>query len=174
MRQQPPLGDGNGQPGKGKTTVQLSELIQEEVIKVGLTARDKWEAIEELVDVLAAAHEIRLGDRAEVVEAVLARERSFSTGLKYGLAVPHGAVDCVEEIVAALGTSAEGIPFESADGAPARLVILLVLPKGKFQHHVRTLAAVSRLATRPELRERVLAASTARELADSLQALNLE
>ena len=154
--------------------MQLSELIQEDVIKVGLTARDKWEAIEELVDVLVAAHEIRLGDRAEVVQAVQARERSFSTGLKYGLAVPHGAVDCVEEIVAALGTCPQGIPFESADGAPARLVILLVLPRGKFQHHVRTLAAVSRLATRPELRERVLAATTPEELAASLQSLEIE
>jgi mannitol/fructose-specific phosphotransferase system IIA component (Ntr-type) len=154
--------------------VQLSELIQEDVIKVGLTARDKWEAIEELVDVLVAAHEIRLADRAEVIQAVEVRERSFSTGLKYGLAVPHGSVDCVGEIVAALGTSAAGIPFESADGQPARLVILLVLPKGKFQHHVRTLAAVSRLATRPELREKVLAASTAEELAASIHALNID
>jgi len=145
--------------------VQLSELIQEEVIKVGLTARDKWEAIEELVDVLVAAHEIRLADRPAVIEAVNVRERSFSTGLKYGLAVPHGSVDCVGEILAALGTSQEGIPFESADGLPARLVILLVIPKNSFQQHVRTLAGVSRLATGPELRERVLAARTARELA---------
>ena len=145
--------------------MQLSELIQEEVIKVGLTARDKWEAIEELVDVLVAAHEIRLADRPAVIEAVNIRERSFSTGLKYGLAVPHGSVDCVGEILAALGTSQEGIPFESADGLPARLLILLVIPKNSFQQHVRTLAGVSRLATRPELRERVLAAPTARELA---------
>jgi mannitol/fructose-specific phosphotransferase system IIA component (Ntr-type) len=153
--------------------VQLSELIQEEVIKVGLTARDKWEAIDELVDLLVAAHEIRLADRPEVIEAVHARERSFSTGLKYGLAVPHGSVACVEEIVAALGTSANGIPFESADGLPARLIIILVLPKGKFEHHVRTLAGVSRLATRPELRERVLSAPTAADLAAVLRDLEI-
>ena len=154
--------------------MQLSELIQEEAIKVGLTARDKWEAIEELVDTLVAAHEIRLADRPEVVEAVRSRERSFSTGLKYGLAVPHGTVECVREIVAALGTSAAGIPFESADGLPVRLVILLVLPKGKLEHHVRTLAGVSRLATRAELRERVLAASSAEELAAVIRQLEIE
>jgi len=153
--------------------LQLSELIQEEVIKVGLSAQNKWEAIEELVDVLVAAHEIRLADRPEVIEAVGIRERSFSTGLKYGLAVPHGSVECVGEIVAALGTSAAGIPFESADGQPARLVILLVLPKGRFQHHVRTLAGVSRLATRPELREKVLSASTSHELAAVIRDLEL-
>ena len=146
--------------------MQLSELIQEEVIKVGLTARDKWEAIDELVDVLVAAHEIRLADRMVVIEAVRIREHSFTTGLKYGLAVPHGSVECVHDIVAALGTSARGIPFESPDGQPARLVILLVIPKESFQHHVGTLAGVSRLATLPELRERVLAAPTAREIAE--------
>jgi mannitol/fructose-specific phosphotransferase system IIA component (Ntr-type) len=149
--------------------LQLSELIQEEVIKVGLTARDKWEAIEEMVDVLVAAHEIRLADRAAVIEAVTTRERSFSTGLKHGLAVPHGSVDCVGEILAALGTSAEGIPFESADGAPTRLVILLIIPKGEFKQNVRTLAGVSRLATTTELWERVLAAPTARELASVIR-----
>ena len=153
--------------------MQLSELIQEEVIKVGLTARDKWEAIEELVDVLVAAHEIRLADRMVVVEAVRIREYSYSTGLKYGLAVPHGSVDCVQDIVAALGTSARGIPFESADGQPARLVILLVIPKGTFQHHVGTLAGVSRLATRPELRKGVLAASTARDVAEAIRDLEV-
>jgi len=149
--------------------VLLSELIQEDVIKVGLSARDKWEAIDELVDVLVAAHELRLADRMTVIEAVRIRENSFSTGLKYGLAVPHGSVDCVGEILAALGTSAAGIPFESADGQPARLVVLLVIPKGTFQQHVRTLAGVSRLATRPEMREKVLAAATPAELADAIR-----
>ncbi len=82
--------------------MQLSELIQEDVIKVGLEAHDKWEAIQELVDILVAAHEVRQNDRAAVIEAVNTRERSFSTGLKYGLAVPHGAVDCVKDIIADL------------------------------------------------------------------------
>ena len=149
----------------------LSELIQEDVIKVGLEARDKWEAIRELVDVLVAAHEIRLNDRAAVIEAVEIRERSISTGLKYGLAVPHGAVDSVKEIVAALGTSAHGIPFESVDDAPARLIILLVIPKGSFQQHVRTLAGVSRLATRADLRERVLAATSAADITAAIAEL---
>jgi nitrogen PTS system EIIA component len=153
--------------------VQLSELIQEEVIKVGLTAHDKWEAIDELVDVLVAAHEIRLADRMTVIEAVRIRENSYTTGLKYGLAVPHGSVDCVQEIVAAMGTSTRGIPFESADGEPARLVILLVIPKGSFQQHVRTLAGVSRLATRTELRERVLTAATAHEIAEVIRDLEV-
>ncbi len=94
----------------------LSELLQEDVVKIGLQATTKWEAIEELVDVLVAAHEIRLGDRDEVIEAVVARERSASTGLKYGLAVPHGSLSTAcRRSWRVLGTSAAGIPFESID-----------------------------------------------------------
>jgi mannitol/fructose-specific phosphotransferase system IIA component (Ntr-type) len=149
----------------------LSELIQEDLIKVGLKARDKWNAIRELVDVLVAAHEIRLNDRITVIDAVETRERSLSTGLKYGLAVPHGTVDCVTDIIVALGTSPGGIPFESVDESPARLVILLVIPKGSLKQHVRTLAGVSSFGTRPELRDRVLAASSAQEIMDAIREL---
>jgi mannitol/fructose-specific phosphotransferase system IIA component (Ntr-type) len=149
----------------------LSELIQEDVIKVGLEAKDKWEAITELVDLLVAAHEIRIADRASVIEAVFARERSMTTGLKYGLAVPHGSVDSVKEIIAALGTAPRGIPFESVDDSPARLVILLVIPKGALQQHVRTLAGVSRLATGEDLRGRLVSATSAEEVMRAIREL---
>jgi mannitol/fructose-specific phosphotransferase system IIA component (Ntr-type) len=151
--------------------VLLSELLQPDVVKVGLEARDKGEAIGELVDLLVAAHEIRLHDRPLVLEAVLERERSMSTGLKYGLAVPHGTVDCVTDIIAALGTSSTGIPFDSADGEPARLLILLVIPRGTFPRHVRTLAGISRLATRTDLQKRVLDASSAEEVLAAIHEL---
>jgi mannitol/fructose-specific phosphotransferase system IIA component (Ntr-type) len=149
--------------------VQLTELFQEDVIRVGLRARDKWEAIEELVDTLVSAHEIRLADRPLVIEAVNVRERSFSTGLKYGLAIPHGTVDCVKDLIAAMGTSRGGIPFESADGAPARLVILLLIPKATFQQYVPTLAGISGIATEAGLRDAILAADTAQEVMTVLQ-----
>ena len=148
----------------------LSELFQEDVIRVGLRARDKWEAIEELVDTLVAAHELRLADRPSVIEAVNTRERSFSTGLKYGLAVPHGTVDCVRDLVAALGTSERGIPFESADGEPVRLVILLLIPKTTFQQYVPTLAGISGIATTASIREAILAAVSPRDVMDALAA----
>ena len=151
----------------------LSELIQEDLIQTGLEAVDKWEAIEVLTDVLIAAHEIRLTDRGEVLQALTVRERSLSTGLEHGLAVPHGAVECVSEIIACLGVSRTGVPFESMDGQPAHLIVLLVIPKGSFQQHVRTLAAIARLASNPELRRRIIAAENAREVVAAIHELEL-
>jgi PTS system nitrogen regulatory IIA component len=152
--------------------VLLSEMIQPDVIKVGLEATNKWEAIEELTDLLIAAHELRMTDRAEVLEAINTRERSLSTGLEHGLAVPHGAVTCVGDIVASLGVCRRGgIPFESMDGQPARLVVLLVIPKGSFQRHVRTLAGIARLAGNRELREKIYNAEDADRVMEAIFAL---
>jgi mannitol/fructose-specific phosphotransferase system IIA component (Ntr-type) len=153
--------------------VLLSELIQEDLIQIGMEAADKWEAIEALVDRLIATHEIRLTDRGEVLAAVTARERSLSTGLEQGLAVPHGAVECVNDIIACLGVSPAGVPFASLDGMPAHLIVLLVIPKGSFQRHVRTLAAIARLASNPELRRRIIEAGSPREVTAAIHELEL-
>ena len=148
--------------------MRLSELIHGDLIKVGLEAVGKREAIEELADLLISAHEIRLGDREEVLDALLEREGSLSTGLDHGIAVPHGFVDCVDEVIAALGTSQEGIPFDSTDGKPARLVVLLLLPKGRFQRHVHTLAGIAGLGADAELRESIFEASTPEEVMEAI------
>lgn len=152
----------------------LSELIQEDLVKMNLEARNKWDAIEELVDLLVGAHELRLANRAEVLDTVFAREKSLSTGLEHGLAVPHGAVECVGDILAAVGLSAGGIPFDSLDGAPARLVVLLVIPRGAAQRHVRTLAGIARLASNQGLRNRILDAQTPAEILEAIYLLEQE
>ena len=144
--------------------MRLSELIRDDLVKVGMEADDKWEAIEELVDLLISTHELSLTDRNDVVEAVSERERSLSTGLEHGIAVPSGEVDCVDDVVAALGTSQAGVPFESLDGKPARLIVLIVIPKGSFQRHVRTLTGIAHLGADAGLRERICQASSADEI----------
>lgn len=148
--------------------MQLTELIRKDLIKINLDASNKWQAIEELIDLLISAHELSLLHRKEIIDAVYARERSLSTGLEYGLAVPHAAVGCIDDVLAALGTS-DGIPFESVDGKPARLVVLLLIPQGAFQRHVRTLAGIAKLGSIPELRQRIFEAVTPEEVMEVLR-----
>lgn len=148
--------------------MRLTEILREDIIKIDLDATTKWEAIQELIDLLISTHELRLTDRNEIIEAVFDRERSLSTGLEHGIAVPHAVVNCVEDVIAALGTSQTGIPFESHDGQPARLVILLLIPQGAFQRHVRTLAGIARLGTNSELRNQLFNARIPAEAMDVL------
>ncbi|MCF7974736.1 MAG: PTS sugar transporter subunit IIA [Phycisphaerae bacterium] len=150
----------------------LTELIREDLIKINLKAQDKWEAIEELIDALISVHELSLSNRNEAVKAVLEREKSLSTGLEHGVAVPHGAVDCLDDLVGVLGTTS-GIPFQSHDDQDARLIILLLIPKGAFQHHVRTLAGIAKLGSIPSIREKIINAKTAFEIMDALKELDM-
>ena len=151
----------------------FSQLLHKDLIKVDMNATDKWEAVEELIDLLIARRGLRPGDRGEVLHAVFERERSLSTGMEHGLAVPHAAVDCVDSIVAAVGISRRGIPFDSLDGSDARFLVLLVIPRRSFQMHMRALTAIARLAGDRDVREGILNAETADDALQVISAYDL-
>ncbi len=139
--------------------MQLGEILHEGVIKTRLEAENKYETIEELVDLLIDAQDIPFSLRDHIVEAVLEREKSMSTGMDHGVALPHASSEKVDDIIGALGVAPEGIPFETLDGQPARLVILLIMPRHNFQGHVRTLAGIAHLLANPGFREAVINAT---------------
>ena len=99
--------------------MRLLDILQGKLVIPRMRSRDKWAAIEELVDKLVEEHEIRIFDHREVLEAVLAREKSRSTGLDHQVALPHGRSQVMEDLVGVLGIAPLGIPFESTDGQDA-------------------------------------------------------
>jgi len=144
--------------------VNLSELLTEEVVLLDFKAKDKWEAIERLVEVLIAQGRLKTSHRKSVLDALFARENVASTGMGLGIAIPHAWTDLLDSGVAAVGISPQGVPFQSADGLPATVVILLVSPRQSAQKHVRTLAAIARLLNYEEMRTALVNAKTAREV----------
>lgn len=129
----------------------LSEILTESLIRVNFTAADKWDAIPQLVDVLVKEGAVAPEDRQVVLDVVIEREQSVTTGMERGIAIPHANATVVDDIVGVFGISTEGVPFESLDGRPAHLIILLVIPKSKFLDHVRTLANIARLLNHSEV-----------------------
>lgn len=138
----------------------LSELLRSDLIKIGLDARDKREAVGELVDLLLQRHEIALSHRAEVIEALHAHEDANVTGMEGGIAVPHGLTDRVEDLICALGTSKAGVDFQALDGKPSQVIILVIAPKRAFAGGVRALAGIQHLFESPGLKDKILAAAT--------------
>jgi len=143
--------------------MKLSDLVSERRVVVRMQATTKWEAIEELVSVLRASGEVPEAASSASLEAVLARERQISTGMEHGIAIPHGAVEGVDRIFGAIGTSPRGIPFDSIDGEPARIVVLLLIPAREFQVHLTALAGIARLFNREGLRAAIVASENAGE-----------
>jgi mannitol/fructose-specific phosphotransferase system IIA component (Ntr-type) len=144
--------------------VKLSELLGEENVLLDFKARDKWEAIEKLVEGLIAHGRLKPSNRRQVLDALVARENVASTGMGLGIAIPHAWTDLLETGAAAVGIAPQGIPFQSADGNPATLIILLVSPRHSAQKHVRTLAAIARLLNYEEMRTALLNAKTPAEV----------
>lgn len=123
--------------------MKITEFLDKKGIKIGLEAVEKEDALKELVDILASVKEI--GDKKNIVKALIERESLGSTGIGQGIAIPHGKTERVQEIVAILGISKKGVNFEALDGEPVYIFFLLVAPKDTAGPHLKALAQISRL-----------------------------
>ena len=143
--------------------MQLQELFSPADLVVGLDPSDKWEAIRVLLGHLIAAGKVPAEREEELLEALFERERSMSTGMERGLAIPHAAVDGLDGLLTAMGVikNAEGLDFASIDGEPTRVVILLLIPREKKLLHIRTLADIARGLGRPGVVDSLLGADDA-------------
>jgi len=144
----------------------LTQILQPACIKAPLQGKDKNAVISELIDLLDANG--LLLDRNAAWEAVFTRERTRSTGIGSGIAIPHGKCTGVQELVMAMGITNEPIDFESVDGKPVTIVILLVSPADRSGPHIQALAKISRLMLDEQFRRSLENAGTADEVYELL------
>ncbi len=148
----------------------LSDIIRPENIIPDLKAKNRWQAIDELIQRLVETGTIRPEDREPITAVVYKRERSMSTGIGFGVGIPHASTNLISEVIGAFGRSKEGIDFESLDGQPVKLVMLFLVPQGKFQEHLHTLAAIAKLLHRKEFRQALEEAPDAESIYRVIQA----
>jgi mannitol/fructose-specific phosphotransferase system IIA component (Ntr-type) len=131
----------------------LADILSEAQILPDLQATNRWEAVDELIDVLVATGKIQPADRDAVTAAVKKRETSMSTGIGFGIGIPHASTDLIYEVVGALGRSGKGVNFDALDNQPVKLVMLFLVPQGQFQKHLHTLANIAKLLHKAEFRD---------------------
>lgn len=131
----------------------LGDILTAESIIADLKATDRWAAIDELIDQLVAAGRIAPQDRAAVSAVIRRRETSMSTGIGYGIGIPHASTNLIKSVVGAFGRSKSGVAFDALDGQPVKLVVLFLVPQGEFQKHLHTLADIAKLLHRSEFRQ---------------------
>src|SRR5881394_726483 len=125
--------------------MRLTEILKPENIKVPLEAKTKNEAIAELVQVLASSGVVT--DPKKVLDAVLEREATRTTGIGNGLAIPHGKCAGTKDLVMAIGKAGTPIDFQAIDGRPVSIIWMLASPPDKTGPHIHALARISRLMT---------------------------
>jgi fructose-specific phosphotransferase system IIA component len=121
----------------------LTQILSKNCLKVPLQSKDKDSAIAELIDVLEA--NTLLTHKETAVNAVYEREQTRSTGIGSGIAIPHAKCSAVESIVMAIGIAPEPIDFDSIDGKPVNIIMLVISPQDNVSEHVQILASISRL-----------------------------
>ena len=144
--------------------MKLTEILSPERIKLPLEATEKTAVIGELVELLGEQGLLR--DTRQVRNCVLERERTRSTGIGNGLAVPHGKSSACDKLVMAIGIPGEPLDFESKDGQPVNFVVLLVSPPDQTGPHIQALARISRLMLMDKFRSALSRANSAREIYD--------
>ncbi len=143
----------------------LQELFRPADILVGFHAADKWQAIDAMMRHMAVSGRLPPAVASACHEAVLARERSMSTGMERGIAIPHAAVEGLSKIAACLAVlpPGGGLNFDSIDHGETHFVVLLLIPRERKLLHIRTLADVARSLSREGVRSALLEARDADE-----------
>ena len=131
----------------------LGDILNREQIITDLRATNRWEAIDDLIDNLVATGKIRPQNREAIVAVVKKRESSMSTGIGFGIGIPHASTDLIDEVVGSLGRSLKGVNFDALDNQPVNLVMLFLVPQGQFQKHLHTLANIAKLLHKAEFRQ---------------------
>jgi PTS system nitrogen regulatory IIA component len=142
--------------------MKFSELINKNYIIPEFKGSTKKQVLEELVEALASNKgEI---DKVDLLNALLEREKLGSTGIGDGVAIPHGKLNGLDNIILLFGKSGQGVDFDAIDRKPVCLVFLLVAPADSAGLHLKALARLSRMLREKEFKDSLLMASDAETL----------
>lgn len=147
--------------------MRLSDHLRRGCIIAELAATDKQAVLAELA---AKAAEAGL-DRQAVENVLLDRERLGSTAVGEGIAIPHGKLPGLPDMVLVFARSSRGVAFGAPDNKPCRLFFMVLAPEGAAGQHLGMLGAIARLAKDSTFTTRLLQAKTMEELADFLSAV---
>jgi mannitol/fructose-specific phosphotransferase system IIA component (Ntr-type) len=145
--------------------VLLTELLTPDRVVVPLASRDKNGVIAELTRHLV---ERAGGTYDEVLGAVEEREAVLSTGIGFGVAIPHARSAAVRELTLVCGVSPTPVPYDSIDDEPVRLFFLIVGPESSAGQHVKVLSRIARLVRRENLRQQLCDAGSPAEFYEAL------
>ena len=124
--------------------MRMSDFVVRDAIVPDLKATTKEAVIREMVESLRNAGYFKGGEMEDIVKAILKRELLGSTGIGRGVAIPHSKHSTVDRLVGTVGVSRGGVAFDSLDGEPVHVFVLLISPQDRPGDHLRALENVSR------------------------------
>ncbi len=153
-----------------KNRLRLLDFLQEEYIRLNISAKDKWEALESMSEFMYKVHNIKEISLDELKKGVIAREKEITTGIGNNIAIPHVIVEGGPAIRGVIGICKDGIEFNSMDDQPVKIIILIATPKDRYELHLQVLANVAKIFSHhSHIKELIIHARTPEEVYEILQ-----
>ena len=152
--------------GKFRSDPSLVKALQARTISTSLKAATKEEILKELVLLLTNSGMVQNWE--QVLQDVLTREKSMSTGMQRGIALPHAKSDGVVSTCVAIGVKRDGVDFESMDGKPSKIFVLVVSPKKTSAPHLQLLSSIASILNKDESVENIVNSENPQILVDNL------
>ena len=143
--------------------MEITSLINEELIVLDLEASNQLEVIEHLASLLEKQE--RIESKSAFVQGVLDREAEFTTGFGNGIAIPHCKNPTVKKASIVIGRTIKGIDWNSLDGLEVSFVIMLAIPPSESgTTHLQILSTLSSKLIDPDFRSRLMNAKDKQEI----------
>ena len=144
--------------------MKITKYLRPSLISLKLEAGDKRSVIGSLLNVLVEKGGLPKEKGEEVLEALIERESLTSTGLGYGVALPHVKTNTVDKIQIVFGRSTKGIDFEALDGNPTHFFFLVLAPAKDIEEYLKVLSSISLLMKDENNRRSLIQAKTPEDI----------
>ncbi len=144
--------------------MKIQDILSRDCVCAELSATNKEEVVRELSAMVASAYDEI--DAQELEEVLIQRERLGSTGIGNGVAILHGKLPNLENIITGFGRSLPGLSFDAQDGKEVHLFFVLIAPKNSASLHLKAMARLSRLLKDAHFRNRLYESDTAEKIYD--------
>ena len=142
----------------------LIESLFPDTIVTDYKPSNRWDIIKYLVNLLVKNGQLSAELADSITKALVEREKSMSTGIGKGIAIPHCVIDQIEEPKIAMAILPKGINFEAIDDEPVQIIILLLSPKSKMQLHVKNFAVIAKFMNNDQLKDKLISLKDSSEI----------
>jgi len=146
--------------------MKIQELIQKNGVITELKSSGKMEAVDRIARFMCSVNGLSNAD--EVSAKIIERETEMSTGIGFGIAIPHGRLSGIDRLYMVAARSVEGIEFDALDEQPVHLIFMMISPANTSAEHTEALSSLSRIMAYEEVRSKLLETKTPEEFLEIL------
>jgi nitrogen PTS system EIIA component len=146
--------------------VKIQDVLQKNGIITNLEPTGKTELLTQMARYLASLYDLK--DQELIIRKILDREAEMSTGIGYGIAIPHARIEGVDRVYMIAGRSVKGIDFNAIDEQPVYLIFLMLSPVSASAQHTQLLSSLSRMMSYEELRNSLLETDDQQQFLDTI------